>query len=65
MSSGTENDFSCEQFMAPQRQFSVEMMNQIKLATLRKNALTSMFYYVYIQLSAPLAERNMLSALQL
>ena len=57
MSSGTENDFSCDQFMAPQP--------QIKLAALCKSVLTSMFYYIYIQLSALLAERNMLSALQL
>ena len=51
MSSGTENDFSCEQFMALQPQFSVEMMNQINLATLCKSALTSMFYYIYTAIS--------------
>ena len=47
VSSATESDFSCEQFMAPQPQFLVEMMNQINLTTLCKNALTSMFYYIY------------------
>ena len=39
MSSDTETDFSCEQFMATQLQFSVEMMNQINLTTLSENAL--------------------------
>ena len=64
MSSATESDFSCEQFMAPQPQFVVEMMNQINLTRLCKNALTSMFtIYTAICTSCRMKHAERLAAL--